>query len=162
MKKKKKRKKKEIEIKKIPSCSSTCSTFYSLFFPFFPNQTQHLRTQTHHKNTKENKKQIIISHSFIDEPKLSHSFPTRTTILVSRPKEHDHSKSRSTLTVSRPKQHDLQDKPQQNPARPKQNDRSKEERHCFSGGGGLAGVGGERGQSDPSCTADLTHHAPPI
>ena len=117
--KKKKEKEKRNRDKKISSCSSTCSTFYSLFFLFFPNQTQHLRTQTHHKNTKEKKKQIIISHSFIDEPKLSHSFPTRTTISVSRPKEHDHSKSRSTLTVSRLKQHDLQDKPQQNPARPK-------------------------------------------
>ena len=66
-----------------------------------------------HMNTKEKKKQIIISHSFIDEPEFSHSFPTRTTLSISIPKQHDHSKSRSTLTVSRPKQHDPQDKPQQ-------------------------------------------------
>ena len=44
---------------KISSCSSTCSSFYSLFSP---NQTQHPRTETHHKKTKEKKKQIIISH----------------------------------------------------------------------------------------------------
>ena len=70
------------------------------------------------RTPKKRKKQIIISHSFIDEPKFSHSFPTRTTLSISRPKQHDHSKSRSTLIVSRPKQHNLQDKPQQNPARP--------------------------------------------
>ena len=93
---------------KISSCSSTCSSFNSLFFP---NQTQHPRTQTYHKNTKEKQKQIIISHSFIDEPEFSHSFPTRTTLSVLRPKQHEHSKSRSTLMVSRPKQHELQDKP---------------------------------------------------
>ena len=78
-----------------------------MFFLFFPNQTQQPRTQTHHKNTKEKekKKQIIISDSFIVEPELSHSFPMRTT-----------------LSVSRLKQHDPQDKPQQNQARPKQHD----------------------------------------
>ena len=54
-----------------------------------------------------------LSHSFIDELEFSHSFPTRTTLSVSRPKQHDHSKSRSTFTVSRPKQHNPQDKPQQ-------------------------------------------------
>ena len=95
-----------------------------MFFIFFPNQTQQPRTQTHHKNTKEKekKKQIIISDSFIVEPELSHSFPMRTTLSVSRPKQYDHSKSWSTLTVSRLKQHDPQDKPQQNQARPKQHD----------------------------------------
>ena len=138
-------KKKETEIKKFlhvlqlvlhfTTCSSTCSSFYNLFFP---NKTQHPRTQTHHKNTKEKKKQIIISHSFIDEPKFSHSFLTRTTLSVSRSKQHDHSKSRSTLTVSRPKQND-------------KSDRFEEEHHCFSGGDGLAGIGeGERGRSDPA------------
>ena len=125
---------------KISSCSSTCSSFYNLFFP---NQTQHPRTQTHHNNTKEKKKQIIISHSFIDEPKFSRSFPTRTTLSVSRSKQHDHSKSRSTLTVSRPKQND-------------RSDRFEEERHCFSGGDGLAGIGeGERGRFDPPRIASL-------
>ena len=56
---KKERKKKRNRDQKISSCSSTCSSFYSLFFP---NRTQHPRTQTHHKNTKEKKKQTIISH----------------------------------------------------------------------------------------------------
>ena len=85
---------KKIILKKNSSCSSTCSSFYSLFFPFFPNQTQQPRTQTHHKNTKEKekRKQIIISDSFIPEPELSHSFPTRITLSNSRPKQHDHSK----------------------------------------------------------------------
>ena len=50
------------------------------------------------KQRKEKKKQIIISHSFIVEPELSHSSPTRTT-----------------LSVLRPKQHDPQDNPQQSP-----------------------------------------------
>ena len=67
---------------------------------------------------------------FIDEPEFSHSFPTRTTLSILRPKQHDHSKSRSILMVSRPKQHDPQDKLQQNLARPKQNDRFEEERRC--------------------------------
>ena len=78
--------KKRNKDKKISSCSSTCSSFYNLFFL---NQTQHPRTQTHHKSTKEKKKQIIISHSLIDEPEFSHSFLTRTTLSVSRPKQHD-------------------------------------------------------------------------
>ena len=118
MKKEKKKKKKQ-----------RSKNFFMFFNLFFLNQTQHPRTQTHHKNTKEKKTNYHLS-LFIDELEFSHSFPTRTTLLVSRPKQHDHSKSRSTLTVSRPKQHDPQDKLQQNRARPKQNDRFEEERRC--------------------------------
>ena len=74
----------------------------------------------------------------------------------SNPSQEHQRKEKTNYRLS-PKQHDPHDKPQQNPARPKQNDRSKEERHRFSGGGGLAGIGGgERGRSNPPHIADLT------
>ena len=74
----------------------------------------------------------------------------------SNPSQEHQRKEKTNYHLS-PKQHDSQDKPQQNPARPKQNDRLEEERRCFDGGGGLVGIGGgERGRSDPPCTVDLT------
>ena len=74
----------------------------------------------------------------------------------SNPSQEHQRKEKTNYHLS-PKQYDPQDKPQQNPTRPKQNDRSKEEHRRFSGGGGLAGInGGERGGSDPPRTTDLT------
>ena len=54
------------------------------------------------KEKKRKEKNKLSSLTFIVEPELSHSFPTKTTLSVSRPKQNDHLKSRSTLLVSRP------------------------------------------------------------
>ena len=74
----------------------------------------------------------------------------------SNPSQEHQRKEKTNYHLS-PKQHDPQDKPQQNLARPKQNDWSEEDSSRFSGGGGLAGIaGGEKGRSNPPRTTDPT------
>ena len=77
----------------------------------------------------------------------------------SNPSQEHQRKEKTNYHLS-PKQHDPQDKPQQNPTRPKWNDlsdRFEEERRRFGGGGGLVGIGGgEKGRSDPPHIANLT------
>ena len=95
------------------SCSSTCSSFYNLFFIFFPNQTQQPRTQIHHKNinstTQELKSRSLEYKSRpLNSSCSSLNYNTINTEFSSKIKpinpdqETNHNKSRSTQSSPDP------------------------------------------------------------